>query len=236
MPQTRLRFFQGLDGVSPVWEWLKELRATNPKAYAKCVVRIRRLGAAGHELRRPEADFLRDGVYELRARLGSVNYRILYFFHGRNVAVLAHAVTKEDEIPAIEIDRALERKRMLSPIQPPTRFQETYRMSNQKIHKRTSDALVLLERLTGKDQKMADLLEQERANLDIAQKIYQLRIKAGLSQIELARKVGTTQSVISRLEDADYEGHSLAMLRRIAAALKKRVEIRFLPARRLQHA
>jgi len=109
-------------------------------------------------------------------------------------------------------------------------------MSNQKIHKRTSDALVLLERLTGKDQKMADLLEQERANLDIAQKIYQLRIKAGLSQIELARKVGTTQSVISRLEDADYEGHSLAMLRRIAAALKKRVEIRFLPARRLQHA
>jgi len=112
MPQTRLRFFQGLDGVSPVWEWLKELRATNPKAYAKCVVRIRRLGAAGHELRRPEADFLRDGVYELRARLGSVNYRILYFFHGRNVAVLAHAVTKEDEIPAIEIDRALERKRM----------------------------------------------------------------------------------------------------------------------------
>jgi len=82
----------------------------NPKAYAKCVVRIRRLGELGHELRRPEADLLRDGIYELRARLGTVNYRILYFFHGRNVAVLGHAITKESEIPVIEIKRASERR------------------------------------------------------------------------------------------------------------------------------
>ncbi|MEI7941257.1 MAG: type II toxin-antitoxin system RelE/ParE family toxin [Verrucomicrobiota bacterium] len=87
------------------------MRAGNPKAYAKCVVRIRRLTELGHELRRPEADLLRDGIYELRARLGTVNYRILYFFHGRNVAVLAHALTKEDEIPIVEINRAVERKR-----------------------------------------------------------------------------------------------------------------------------
>jgi len=111
MPQTRLLFFQDADGAAPVWEWLKDLRAGNPKAYAKCVVRIRRLTELGHELRRPEADLLRDGIYELRARLGTVNYRILYFFHGRNVAVLAHALTKEDEIPIAEIDRAVERKR-----------------------------------------------------------------------------------------------------------------------------
>jgi transcriptional regulator with XRE-family HTH domain len=83
---------------------------------------------------------------------------------------------------------------------------------------------------------MADLLEHEQANLDIARKIYELRMKAKLSQSELARKVGTTQSVISRLEDADYDGHSLEMLRRIASALEKRVEIRFLPSRKLQHA
>lgn len=111
MPQTRLLFFQNADGAAPVWEWLKDLRAGNPKAYAKCVVRIRRLTELGHELRRPEADLLRDGIYELRARLGTVNYRILYFFHGRNVAVLAHALTKEDEIPIVEINRAVERKR-----------------------------------------------------------------------------------------------------------------------------
>jgi predicted transcriptional regulator len=102
--------------------------------------------------------------------------------------------------------------------------------------KPTSDAVALLDRLTGNDPNMDELLEQERANLDVARKIYDLRTKAGLSQAELAKKVGTTQSVISRLEDADYEGHSLALLRRIAAALEKRVEIRFVSNHRLQHA
>jgi hypothetical protein len=118
MPQTRLLFFQDTDGAAPVWEWLKDLRAGNPKAYAKCVVRIRCLVELGHELRRPEADFLRDGIYELRARLGTVNYRMLYFFHGRNVAVLAHAITKENEIAVVETNRAVERKRafVASPI------------------------------------------------------------------------------------------------------------------------
>ena len=109
-------------------------------------------------------------------------------------------------------------------------------MISQKTQKRTSDALALVEELTGKSQEMADLVEQEQANLDVAREIYELRIKAKLSQAELARKVGTTQSVISRLEDADYDGHSLAMLRRIASALEKRVEIRFVPSPKLQHA
>jgi len=109
-------------------------------------------------------------------------------------------------------------------------------MPSQKTPKRTSDALVMMDRLTGNSPEMADLLEQERANLDIARKIYDLRTKAKLSQAELAKKVGTTQSVISRLEDADYDGHSLAMLRRIASALEKRVEIRFVSGHKLQHA
>ncbi len=104
------------------------------------------------------------------------------------------------------------------------------------MQKRTSDALVIMDRLTGNSPEMAELLEQERANLDIARKIYELRTKAKLSQAELAKKVGTTQSVISRLEDADYDGHSLAMLRRIASALEKRVEIRFVASHKLQHA
>jgi putative component of toxin-antitoxin plasmid stabilization module len=76
------------------WEWLKDLRVKNPKAYAKCAVRVKRLAEVGYELRRPEADFLQDGIYELRARSGTVNYRILYFFQGKDVAVLAHAITK----------------------------------------------------------------------------------------------------------------------------------------------
>lgn len=108
-------------------------------------------------------------------------------------------------------------------------------MLERKTKKRTSDALELLDKLTGNNPEMADLLEQEQANLDIARRIYELRTKAGLSQAQLAKKVGTTQSVISRLEDADYDGHSLAMLRRIASALEKRLEIRFVAATKLQH-
>lgn len=75
-------------------------------------------------------------------------------------------------------------------------------------------------------------LEEERANAEIARKIYALRTAAGLTQRQLAKRVGTSASAICRLEDAEYEGHSLAMLRRVAAALDKRVDIRFLPAKR----
>lgn len=75
-------------------------------------------------------------------------------------------------------------------------------------------------------------LEEARANEEIARKIRELRAKAGLTQAQLGKLIGTTASVICRLEDAGYEGHSLAMLRRIAAALHQRVEIRFLPIRK----
>ena len=85
--------------------------------------------------------------------------------------------------------------------------------------------------IKGKPEREASY-EAELANAVVARKLYDLRTKAGLSQRELARIVGTTASVICRLEDADYEGHSLAMLRRIAEALHKRVEIRFVPLRR----
>lgn len=85
------------------------------------------------------------------------------------------------------------------------------------------------DRYIGNNPKRIASFEAELANADVARKIYDLRTKAGLSQRQLAKLVGTTASVICRLEDADYEGHSLAMLRRIAAVLNKRVEIRFLP-------
>ncbi len=63
-------------------------------------------------MRRPLADMLRDGIYELRIRKGRVNFRILYFFHGRNVAVLGHALTKEAEVPEADIERAIRRKKL----------------------------------------------------------------------------------------------------------------------------
>jgi phage-related protein len=75
------------------------------------VASVERLAAFGHELRRPVADLLRDGIYELRIRKGHVNYRILYFFHGRDLAILGHAITKEDVVPEVEIEKCLRRKR-----------------------------------------------------------------------------------------------------------------------------
>ena len=95
--------------------------------------------------------------------------------------------------------------------------------------KKTTDAVAILDRMAGESPELRRLTEEARVNAAVAQLIYAAREKAGLSQAELAERIGTKQSVISRLEDADYEGHSLSMLHRIAAALGQCVEIRFLP-------
>ena len=102
-----------------------------------------------------------------------------------------------------------------------------------KRSKPSTDAMEILHRrfFAGKPKRLKSL-EEARANQEIARKIYDLRIAAGLTQAQLGKLIGTTTSVICRLEDADYEGHSLAMLRRIAGALNQRVEIRFVPIRR----
>ncbi len=90
----------------------------------------------------------------------------------------------------------------------------------------------LYDRYVGTDPRRQAVYEEHLANAVIARKIYELRKAAGLSQRALAKLVGTTASAICRLEDADYEGHSLSMLRRIATALHKRVEIRFISVKR----
>lgn len=110
MPQTTVLFYQEAPGDVPVLDCLSQLRRRDRRAYAKCVARIQRLSEVGHQLRRPEADSLRGGIHELRARRGRVHYRILYFFHGRQVAVLAHSLTKEGRVPDEEIQRSLRRK------------------------------------------------------------------------------------------------------------------------------
>src|SRR5580658_5986741 len=110
MPSIHVVFYQEKEGDAPVVEWLRELNETNVKAYDKCRAALARLALLGHELRRPEGDYLRDGIYELRVRSGSVNYRLLYFFHGRTVSVVAHGLTKEAGVPASDINRAVARK------------------------------------------------------------------------------------------------------------------------------
>ena len=99
MGEVRVVFYREDDGSVPVLDWFDTL---SDKAQAKCVVKIERLAEEGHELRRPEADYLRDEIYELR---------ILYFDHGRSIAILAHGLVRERRVPPREIDVAVARKK-----------------------------------------------------------------------------------------------------------------------------
>lgn len=107
MPRTRVVLYREDDGTVPFLDWLDGLPL---KARVKCQVRLMRLQSEGHELRRPEADYLRDGIYELRASLQGVNYRILYFFHGSTAAVVSHGLVKERAVPSGEIEDAIRRR------------------------------------------------------------------------------------------------------------------------------
>lgn len=99
-----------------------------------------------------------------------------------------------------------------------------------KKKRTTTDGLEILDRLHfGGRPARQRALAKAKLNAQIAQEIHRLRIEAGLSQKDLAELVGTTASVICRLEDADYTGHSLSMLQRISVVLEHRLEVRFIP-------
>ena len=107
MPRTRVVIHREEDGSAPFVAWLLRQPAV---AQDKVRLRVKRLMELGHELRRPEADYLRDGIYELRATAGGVHYRVLYFFHGRVAAVLSQGIVKEQRVPDREVDVAIRRK------------------------------------------------------------------------------------------------------------------------------
>jgi len=115
VPATQVFFYRDADGRSPVVEWLRSLRNDDPAGFMNCLARLELLEASGHELRRPAADFLRDGIYELRAKHKHMQYRLLYFFHGRNIAVIAHGIIKRGSaVPDVDIGRAENRKRQFA--------------------------------------------------------------------------------------------------------------------------
>ena len=106
MPKTDVLLFAESNGSIPFIEWLDGLPS---KVQDKCIVRIERLKALGHELRRPEADYLRDGIYELRICHRNIHYRVLYFFNKKKV-VISHGLIKESDLPDGEIHLAIRRK------------------------------------------------------------------------------------------------------------------------------
>lgn len=114
MPEFEVRFFQDEDGSVPALDALARLQETNPKVVLKFEARIQDLEENGFRLRRPVADFLRDGIYELRAKVDNVQHRLLYFFAGgKGMAILSHHVTKTRKVPEKEIDLAIKRKMLV---------------------------------------------------------------------------------------------------------------------------
>ena len=105
---TGLVFFREPEGRVPFLDWFARLPET---AQVRCRARLGLLGTQGHQLRRPAADYLGGGIYELRARSGRERYRMLYFFHGQGLVVLSHGFTKHGAaVPPIEIERARRRR------------------------------------------------------------------------------------------------------------------------------
>jgi len=106
MPEMEVVLFAEANDISPIINWLDSLPS---KVQDKCIVRIERLAEMGHELRRLEADYLKDDIYELRASHQGIHYRMLYFFHGKT-AVISHGLVKEKTVPQRQIDLAIRRK------------------------------------------------------------------------------------------------------------------------------
>jgi len=105
MPKTKVIVYQDKDSSVPLIKWLKK---QPQKVQDKCAVMIELLAASGHELRRPYADYIDNGIYELRPTVKRVQYRILYCFVGENIVLLTHGLIKTDKIPTSEIKKAIE--------------------------------------------------------------------------------------------------------------------------------
>jgi len=111
MPSVEIVLFREADGKVPFLEWFDEQKQA---ARDKCFVKLKRLEEEGVGLRRPLADYLEDGIYELRVRFKRVHYRILYFFSGTSLVVVSHGLTKEQKIPKVDLERAVRRKNQYS--------------------------------------------------------------------------------------------------------------------------
>jgi phage-related protein len=110
MLSCRVVFYRDDDGTAPVIEWLRVMERRARGVAAKFADRVDRLSNWGPALRRPLVGYLGDGIYELRVRHRTVNYRVLFFFHGQHAVVLAHGLTKMSRVPPEEIERAKERR------------------------------------------------------------------------------------------------------------------------------
>lgn len=108
MPYTEVVIYKELNNRVPVVEWVNRL---SRKIKKKLTQRIESLELHGRDLRRPIVAHLRDGIWEIRAEQGNVNYRILYSFVGQDIILLTNGCTKEKRVPEKEINKAVKYKR-----------------------------------------------------------------------------------------------------------------------------
>jgi phage-related protein len=139
MSRTDVVFYQEDESDVPVLDWLKEIRRTDQRAYATCVAAIERLADFGHELRRPLADFLRDGIFELRVRKGRVNYRILYFFHGGVWRFWGTPLQKKTECRVPIWSGLCDERKRLKPTLSSTLIRRRRKHSHAEDERRTKD-------------------------------------------------------------------------------------------------
>ncbi|MCP3919655.1 MAG: hypothetical protein GY711_29330 [bacterium] len=206
---VRMVLYRKGDGSAPLVDWMDGLP---PGARAKVLVRLERLVTRWHSIRQTDEVHFADGLNELRLRYGGVLYAVFYFRFGLASLVITGGVTDcVGKGRLLAIKTSSERKR---------RFEGTPREYRSEVG---------LDEL--RDRYFADLnavakLEEARVSATIAELALVLRQDAGMSQRQLAERVGTGASVICRVEREEYAGAPLVMLVRIAAVMGKQVEVR----------
>jgi DNA-binding XRE family transcriptional regulator len=93
-----------------------------------------------------------------------------------------------------------------------------------------NDALAVITKMFGAEPGWKQGVADAEAAAQIAEEVYALRARHGLTQLGLATLIGSSQSAVARMEDATYRGHSIAVLRRMAEAVGEQVSFKFIAA------
>src|SRR6266436_4847453 len=205
-----VEFYETDAGKRPVQEFLLKLKAIAPYVFAAVAAGLEKLRNRQYH-REPLSKALGDGLFELR-HVGKLNTRVLWFFMKGRRIVAVHGIRNKG--PGHPGPR------------PRHRAGTDARLETEKSAMRKTNFDVFLEEQL-RDPNFAERFKRAGEAWDVALQLAALRERAGLSQVELARKLRTTQQQISRLESPNYEGHSLSMLRRVARALNAHVRVIF---------
>jgi ribosome-binding protein aMBF1 (putative translation factor) len=206
------------NGRLPAREFVDSL---DDKAAARIDAFIERLRVYGNRMQGKFVKKLTDDIFELRVKQFDRIFRVLFFYQPGMLIVISEEDARDtagrdyqgraakkalDEVPK-PLHRIAKGKR---------RDPEGVGAMRQSVKSDRHSEIV--ERRARKSATYRKTFARTLHQIDLALLVREMREDAGLTQAELAKKVGTTQSVIARLEDAEYTGHSLTMLERIATA------------------